>query len=125
MLGCGLTTTSINCQLMDVHCDLGTWLDSGLRNTPRGDLTWSGIPRRVYTASAGGQPVAVVRRALYQATWIADMKGFVWDIRGTRGSTTTQALNIESANVRGFPTSAAARKAVEAAYNVLINTPSA
>ena len=101
----------------DISCELGVWLDSGVRNVPRGALQWHGVPRRVYTAAvAGHAPVATVRRNPYTRQWVVSMPGFVWDVRGERGSSTHQALRIEQSPARAFDSSRAARSAVDAAY---------
>ena len=105
---------------MDLPCDLGTWLDSAVRNVPVGTVSWQGIPRRVYTAAIDGRyPLATVRRALSTRQWIVSMPGFVWDVTGDRGSTTTRGLRITTSPSRGFGSSAEAKRAVEAAYQVL------
>lgn len=103
----------------DLACELGTWLDSAVRNVPVGALTWQGIPRRVYTAAIGNTPLATVRRALNQPLWLVSIPGFIWDVRGDKGSSTTRQLNIETSPSRGFASSQEARRAVEAAYSAL------
>lgn len=71
---------------MDIVCDQGRWLDSAVRNVPRGTLRWSGVPRRVYTAAIGTDCVlATVRRAAHQAQWVVSMPGFIWDVAGEAG----------------------------------------
>lgn len=107
---------------MDISCDLGTWLDSAVRNVPRGTLSWQGIPRRIYSASIDGRfPLATVRRTLYLAKWGVSMPGFVWDIKGDRGTPQTAALGMDTSPVRGFRTSKEAMRAVEQAYRALLN----
>lgn len=104
----------------DRICELGVWLDSAVRNVPRGAVVWTGQPRRIYTAAVDGRyPLASVRRALHQPLWVVSMPGFVWDVEGERGSTTTRALNISSSPSRGFRTSTQAKRAVEQAYAAL------
>jgi hypothetical protein len=105
---------------MDIVCDQGRWLDSAVRNVPRGTLRWSGVPRRVYTAAIGTDCVlATVRRAAHQAQWVVSMPGFIWDVAGERGSTTTRALSIVKSPSIAFRTSTEARRAVERAYQAL------
>lgn len=108
---------------MTITCNLGVWEDNAQRVIPQGSLEWRSIPRRVYTASVGGKPLATIRRALYQKVWIASMPGFLWDVQGERGSSTTNFLKIKTSPVRGFPSSAEARSAVEEAYRALFGDP--
>lgn len=104
-----------------LDCELGYWTAGGIRNTPRGVLEWNGIARRSYAASAGGKPVATVRRwPADPKTWVASIPGFIWNVGGDRGSTTQAALKITESPTRGFRTSAAARAAVGSAYAALI-----
>lgn len=106
---------------MDVPCELGVWLDSAVRNVPRGTLSWQGIPRRIYTASIDARfPFATVRRAPATKLWAVSMPGFEGDVRGERGSATTRALHIERSPTRGFSSSDEAKRAVEEAYRALL-----
>lgn len=112
--------TPVRCANGDLACELGTWLDSAVRNVPVGPVTWQGIPRRVYTASVGRTVLGTVRRALNQPLWLVSVPGFVWDVRGDKGSSTTRQLNIETSPSRGFKSSQEARRAVEAVYSALL-----
>jgi hypothetical protein len=47
------------------------------------------------------------------------MPGFIWDVAGERGSTTTRALSIVKSPSIAFRTSTEARRAVERAYQAL------
>lgn len=113
---------------MDFPCDLGVWLDSAVRNVPRGKLIWTGVPRRVHTASVEGvraASIATVRKQPYMSTptWTVSIPGFEWDVSGDRGSSTTQALGIKRSPSRAFRSSKEAIRAVEAAYAALLACP--
>lgn len=85
----------------DIRCEFGRWRAGALHTVPRGTVQWNGMPRRSYVASVGPRaPLAVIRRALYEPTWIVDMPGFLWDVRGRRGSPTSNALKTAEAPVR-------------------------
>lgn len=111
---------------MDISCELGIWLDSAVRNVPRGELSWRGIKGRIYTGALGDRYVlATVRRAPHHPQWVVSLPGFVWDVSGDRGSTTTAALGITTSPARSFRTSKRAMKAVESAYETLLRYRSA
>lgn len=99
---------------------LGKWLDSGLRNVPRGELTWTGVPRRAYTASVGVEVVATIRCKPFARGWAARMPGFEWDLSGEAGNAFHKQFGISSSPVRVFKTSTEAKRAIEAAYGLLL-----
>lgn len=98
---------------------LGQWLESGLRNVPRGQLEWVGMPRKAYTATVGASVVATIRCKPYGRGWTARMEGFEWDMSGEAGNSFHKTFGVTTSPVRAFKTSILARKAVEEAYGLL------
>lgn len=110
---------------MDIACDLGVWLDSAVRNTPHGTLSWAGLPRRVHTAAVGRCVIATLRYNAIARQWSVSIPGFLWDVSGDKGSGTQRDLNIKQSPVRAFKTSKQARRAVEQAYAALLGCATA
>ena len=105
--------------MIDSVSKLGRWLESGLRNVPRGNLSWVAAPRRAYTATVGKSVIATIRCKPYGRGWSARMEGFEWDMSGEAGNTFHKIFGVTSSPVRAFKTSAQARKAIEEAYGLL------
>lgn len=105
-----------------LKCSLGEWSPNALRLVPRGEVSWTGMRGRSYVATVNGKHLGTIRRAVSQATWLATMPGFQWDVQGDRGSTTTNFFRIKKSPVRGFPSSKAARAAVEEAHKALMES---
>lgn len=94
---------------------LGCWDEAGMRNAPRGAITWTSVPKKLYTAVVDKSILATVRNKPGSG-WLVRMPGFQWSLEGEAGMPIHKRFKITSSPVRAFKTSALARRAVETAH---------
>lgn len=96
--------------------DSGKWFVNALRNLPRCQGSWSGIPRRGYTFHLQGVQNGVAQiRCLKPGVWSAKIAGFEWrTVEGMGSYRFQKALGgFAFTPVKMFPSSEAAKREVE------------
>lgn len=94
----------------------GRWLPTAtVSNTPVGDITWHGVPRRGYSAMVESRCVGKIRWLPAQKQWHATLEGWVWDVTPEMGAA---RFGLKETPVKAFKHRPEAQAAIERAWAV-------
>lgn len=94
----------------------GHWLPTAtVTNTPAGNITWHGVPRRGYSAMVETRCVGKVRWVPAHKQWHATLEGWVWDVTSDMGAA---RFGLKETPVKAFKHRPEAQTAIEQAWAV-------
>jgi hypothetical protein len=107
-----------------INTDVGHWTEAATRLLPRGEGYWIGIKGRAHTFLINRKPVATARCMRQRPIiWSARIEGFEWkitdDMPAARFRRVPGGRTVTHSPVKGFPTLAQAKKAIESVVTTM------